>query len=107
MDLKWEKYQGTEIPKNFQSRVIVEDEKESRTVDIYMNNPLRKGGQTFYQYQMNQNQLGATAQTVLQVVKNPSWLTAYIGCLIVAAGLIYQFLYHLVGFARKRRKVAV
>ncbi len=107
VDLKWEKYQGTEIPKNFQSRVIVEDEKESRTVDIYMNNPLRKGGQTFYQYQMNQNQLGATAQTVLQVVKNPSWLTAYIGCLIVAAGLIYQFLYHLVGFARKRRKAAV
>ena len=107
VDLKWEKYQGTEIPKNFQSRVIVEDEDESRMVDIYMNNPLRKGGQTFYQYQMNQNQLGATAQTVLQVVKNPSWLTAYIGCLIVAAGLIYQFLYHLVGFARKRRKAAV
>ena len=106
VDLKWEKYQGTEIPKNFQSRVIVEDEDESRTVDIYMNNPLRKGGQTFYQYQMNQNQLGATAQTVLQVVKNPSWLTAYIGCLIVAAGLIYQFLYHLVGFARKRKKAA-
>ena len=104
VDLKWEKYQGTEIPKNFQSRVIVEDEDESRTVDIYMNNPLRKGGQTFYQYQMNQNQLGATAQTVLQVVRNPSWLTAYIGCLIVAAGLIYQFLYHLVGFARKRKK---
>ncbi len=107
VDLKWEKYQGTEIPKNFQSRVIVEDEDESRMVDIYMNNPLRQGGQTFYQYQMNQNQLGATAQTVLQVVKNPSWLTAYIGCLIVAAGLIYQFLYHLVGFARKRRKAAV
>ena len=107
VDLKWEKYQGTEIPKNFQSRVIVEDGDESRMVDIYMNNPLRQGGQTFYQYQMNQNQLGATAQTVLQVVKNPSWLTAYIGCLIVAAGLIYQFLYHLVGFARKRRKAAV
>lgn len=106
VDLKWEKYQGTEIPKNFQSRVIVEDEDEFRMVDIYMNNPLRQGGQTFYQYQMNQNQLGATAQTVLQVVKNPSWLTAYIGCLIVAAGLIYQFLYHLVGFARKRKKAA-
>jgi hypothetical protein len=105
VDLKWEKYQGTEIPKNFQSRVIVEDEDESRTVDIYMNNPLRKGGQTFYQYQMNQNQLGATAQTVLQVVKNPSWLTAYIGCLLVALGLVYQFLYHLVRFARKRKKV--
>jgi len=105
VDLKWEKYQGTEIPKNFQSRVIVEDRDESRTAEIYMNNPLRKGGQTFYQYQMNQNQLGATAQTVLQVVKNPNWRTAYIGCLLVALGLVYQFLYHLVRFARKRRKI--
>jgi len=103
VDLKWEKYQGTEIPKNFQSRVQVEDGAETRLVDIYMNNPLRQGGQTFYQFQMNQNQLGATVQTVLQVVKNPNWITAYIGCVFVTVGLLYQFLYHLVGFARKQR----
>jgi hypothetical protein len=106
VNLKWEKYRGTEIPKNFQSRVIVEGSSESRPVDISMNEPLREGGQTFYQYQMNQNQLGATVQTVLQVVKNPNWRTAYIGCLIVALGLIYQFLFHLIGFARKRKKAA-
>ena len=106
VDLKWEKYQGTEIPKNFQSRVQVENGSETRSVDIYMNNPLRQGGQTFYQFQMNQNQLGATVQTVLQVVKNPNWITAYIGCVFVTVGLLYQFLYHLVGFARKRKKEA-
>ena len=106
VDLKWEKYQGTEIPKNFQSRVQVDDGSEIRSVDIYMNNPLRQGGQTFYQFQMNQDQLGATVQTVLQVVKNPNWITAYIGCVIVTVGLLYQFLYHLVGFARKRKKEA-
>ena len=106
VNLKWEKYRGTEIPKNFQSRVIVEGSSESRPVDISMNEPLREGGQTFYQYQMNQNQLGATVQPVLQVVKNPNWRTAYIGCLIVALGLIYQFLFHLIGFARKRKKAA-
>ena len=106
VNLKWEKYRGTEIPKNFQSRVIVEGAGESRPVDISMNEPLREGGQTFYQYQMNQNQLGATVQTVLQVVKNPNWRTAYIGCLILALGLIYQFLFHLIGFARKRKKAA-
>lgn len=104
VDLKWEKYSGTEIPKNFQSRIIVEGDGEPRAVDIYMNNPLRQGGQTFYQYQMNQNQLGDSVQTMLQVVKNPNWRTAYIGCLIVACGLMYQFIFHLVGFARKRRK---
>ena len=107
VNLKWEKYRGTEIPKNFQSRIIVEGASESRPVDISMNEPLREDGQTFYQYQMNQDQLGATVQTVLQVVKNPSWRTAYIGCLIVALGLIYQFLFHLIGFARKRKKIAV
>ena len=105
VNLKWEKYRGTEIPKNFQSRVIVEGSSESRPVDISMNEPLREGGQTFYQYQMNQDQLGATVQTVLQVVKNPNWRTAYIGCLVVALGLIYQFLFHLIGFARKRKKI--
>ena len=94
-----------DIPKNFQSRVVVEDETETRSVDIFMNNPLRKGGQTFYQFQMNQNQLGATVQTVLQVVKNPNWITAYIGCVIVSVGLLYQFIYHLVGFSRKRRSM--
>jgi len=105
VNLKWEKYRGTEIPKNFQSRVIVEGDSELRPVDISMNEPLREGGQTFYQYQMNQDQLGATVQTVLQVVKNPNWRTAYIGCLVVALGLIYQFLFHLIGFARKRKKI--
>jgi len=104
VDLKHEKYRGTEIPKNFQSRVIVEDDDGTRPVDIYMNNPLRKGGNTFYQYQMNQNQLGATVQTMLQVVKNPNWITAYVGCAIVSIGLLYQFIYHLIGFARRRMK---
>ena len=43
-----------DIPKNFQSRVRIENPapKESREVDIYMNNPLRYSGLTFYQYQM-------------------------------------------------------
>jgi hypothetical protein len=40
--------------------------------------------------------------SVLQVVKNPSWLTPYAGCVIVAAGLLWQFLYHLSKFLKKR-----
>ncbi len=106
VNLKHEKYRGTPIAKNYQSRVIVESSSESRAVDISMNEPLREGGYTFYQHTMSQNQLGATVQTVLQAVKNPNWRTAYIGCLIVAVGLIYQFLFHLIGFARKRKKIA-
>ena len=105
VDLKYEKYAGTETPKNFESIVLLDDAKANvqRQVSISMNAPLRHDGLTYYQYQMNQNQLGSTSQTVLQVVRNPGWLTPYFACLIVALGLIYQFLIHLVGFARKRR----
>jgi hypothetical protein len=39
---------------------------------------------------------------VLMVVRNPSWLTPYIGCLLVAAGLVIQFLSHLVKFLSRR-----
>jgi hypothetical protein len=40
--------------------------------------------------------------TVFQVVKNPTWLTPYIGTIVVGLGLLVQFSIHLVGFLRKR-----
>jgi len=94
------------IPKNFKSRVRIENAAtlENREVDIYMNNPLRYSGLTFYQYQMTKDDMSAeTGSSVLQVVRNPSWLTPYLGCLIVGLGMIWQFMYHLVGFVAKRR----
>jgi hypothetical protein len=36
-------------------------------------------------------------------VRNPSWLTPYAGCGIVALGMIVQFMIHLVGFVSKRK----
>ena len=32
---------------------------------------------------------------------NPAWVTPYLGCILVALGMLYQFLYHLVNFIRK------
>jgi hypothetical protein len=101
-----EVYRGTDIPKNFQSRVRLENsaKHESREVDIYMNNPLRYEGLTFYQYQMGRDEVNQRIGTsVLQVVRNPGWLTPYVGCGLVGGGLVIQFLMHLVGFIRKRR----
>ncbi len=99
-------YAGTEIPKDFQSRVRIENPSrgENREVDIYMNNPLRYEGQTFYQYQMPESAPGKPVESVLQVVRNPSWVTPYLGCLMVGGGMAYQFLFHLWGFISKRRK---
>jgi hypothetical protein len=102
-------YDGTDIPKDFRSRVQLQNPQtgENRAVEIYMNAPLRYAGLTFYQYQMTAGEMaeraGATPSSVLQVVRNPSWLTPYLGCALVAAGLIVQFLFHLVGFITKRK----
>jgi cytochrome c biogenesis protein ResB len=72
-----------------------------------MNHPLRYGGYTFYQYQMDAGQVaqeaGRVPSSVLSVVRNPGWLTPYIGCAMVGAGLLIQFLSHLVGFVSKRK----
>ncbi len=97
------------IPKDFRSRVLIDNPQtgEKREVEISMNHPLRYGGYTYYQYQMTAGEAvvkaGQAQSSVLQVVRNPSWLTPYIGCAMVGVGLIIQFLYHLVGFITKRK----
>ncbi len=102
-------YPGTDIPKDFRSRVRIDNPSahEQREVEISMNHPLRYGGYTYYQYQMDAGQVaqqaGRTPSSVLSVVRNPSWLTPYVGCGMVGLGLTIQFLYHLVGFVSKRK----
>lgn len=96
-------YPGTEIPKNFASRVHVrsDDGKEDRETTIYMNNPLRFGGLTFYQYQMN----AANQMSAFQVVRNPGWLLPYVACVMMGLGLVIQFGITLFGFINKRAAV--
>jgi hypothetical protein len=90
------------LPKNFQSRIRVENPArgEKREVDIYMNNPLRYEGLTFFQATMGVGRSG------LQVVRNPSWQMPYWAFGLVFAGLVFQFGYHLVKFITKRRAAA-
>ena len=96
-----DKYMGTDIPKNFSSRVRIQrgDTKEDREVLIYMNNPLRYEGETFYQAGYDEHDARVT---ILQVVRNPGWLTPYLSCSMVGLGLVIQFMSHLVGFVRKK-----
>ncbi|HEY9248057.1 MAG TPA: cytochrome c biogenesis protein ResB, partial [Rariglobus sp.] len=99
-----DRYIGTEIPKNFASKVRVHsaDGSTDREALIYMNNPLRFDGLTFYQAGFDNND----TTTVLQVVRNPSWLLPYIACLMMGLGLFIQFGIHLFAFAGKRRAAA-
>lgn len=98
-------YQGTEIPKDYRSRVLLEHpgKKERRETEIYMNQPFRYDGLTYYQSQMGVDQRNQAIKTSgLQVVENPSWLTPYAGCLVVGLGMLWQFLWHLSKFFSKR-----
>ena len=97
-----DRYSGTEIPKNFSSRIKLntEDGRDDREVLIYMNNPLRYAGYTFYQASFEP---GNDKVTILQVVRNPSWLIPYIACSVMSLGLMWQFSLHLFGFIGRRR----
>ena len=64
-----------------------------------MNNPLRYAGETYYQASFDTDNEG----TILQVVRNPSWLAPYAACVLVSAGLVIQFMTHMLGFVKKRR----
>ncbi|HET6440706.1 MAG TPA: cytochrome c biogenesis protein ResB [Anaeromyxobacter sp.] len=82
-------YPGTDIPKNFSSLVHLENPRthEARDVLIYMNQPLRYGGKTFYQASFGKND----TLSILQVVENPGWLLPYISCVLVTVGLLLHF----------------
>ncbi len=103
-DFTHEIYPGTQIPKNFSSKVALTDleNRENRQVLIYMNHPLRYLGDTYYQSGFEPDDSG----TVLQVVRNPGYQAPYVACVIVGIGLIYQFGFHLTGFARRSKSTA-
>ena len=83
---------------------------ENREVLISMNHPLWYGGynpfspsgETFYQAGI----LGSDEGTVLQVVRNPGWLLPYVGCVLVAVGMLLHFGIKLIGFLRLARRHA-
>ncbi len=97
-----DRFAGTDLPKFFSSRIRLNTPNgvDDREVLIYMNNPLRYAGLTFYQASFEP---GRDDVTVLQVVRNPSWLIPYIACSLMTLGLTWQFCIHLFAFIGKRR----
>lgn len=95
-----DRYAGTDIPKNFSSRVRLktDDGKTDREALIYMNNPLRFAGLTFYQAGFENND----RTTILQVVRNPGRVLPYVACILMSLGLVIQFGISLTGFIKKR-----
>jgi len=100
IDFQHKRYLGTSRPKDFTSVVRLTDPErnEDRKIRISMNDPLRYGGETFYQQAFAEDDSG----TVLQVVRNPGWLMPYISCVMVTLGMLAHFGFILGNFLRKR-----
>jgi hypothetical protein len=100
LQFRHDRYAGTDIAKNFSSRIKLTDpaKHEDRESLIFMNNPLRYRGYTFFQAGFDNND----TTTVLQVAQNPSWLVPYISCALIVFGMLLQFGMHLISFVKRR-----
>jgi cytochrome c-type biogenesis protein CcsB len=101
LDVRKDDYVGTNMPRNYSSRVRLEDASRGVEFDtkIWMNNPLRYAGETFYQSGYNRGPAGETS--TLQVVKNTGWMIPYVSCMIVATGMLAHFVLLLFRFLRR------
>ncbi len=94
------KYTGTDVPKDFASRIRLVDpsRNEDREVRIWMNHPLRYQGETFFQASFKPGDRAS----ILLVVKNPALVFPYAACTITIVGLAIHFGIVLMNFLRKR-----
>lgn len=99
LEFRFDRYLGTDIPKNYSSRLLLHDPEhnQQREVVIRMNEPLRYRGEAFYQSGYTPDERG----TILQVVRNPGWLLPYISCVLVAVGMIFHFGLYLFQFLNR------
>lgn len=99
LDFVHEKYEGTQMPKDFASQILLINEGDNveRELRIWMNNPLRYARRTFYQ----SGYLPDDSGTILQVVRNDSWMIPYLACMIVFVGMAGQFVQSLRRYQRR------
>lgn len=84
-------YPGTNMPREYESRVTVTEGDVVWPAMIAMNEPLRSGGYTFYQASTMIDEDGAPV-SVLSVVKNTGWLFPYFSGIFLAVGLIVHLI---------------
>jgi ABC-type transport system involved in cytochrome c biogenesis permease subunit len=104
-------YSASETPRDYSSYVTFTDpatgaEQKGR---IWMNNPVRYRGETFYQSQYSQVDLGGGRvgeMTGLQVVENAGWLIPYVACVLAFWGMLAHFGLTFVRFADRHERAA-
>ena len=102
LDVRKDDHVGTTMAKNYASRVRLQD--PSRNVDfetkIWMNNPMRYAGETYYQSGYRTDPRGVESST-LQVVQNTGWMIPYVSCMIAATGMLAHLLPILLRFLKR------
>ena len=104
-DVRRINYSGTETPRDYSSYVRIVDTEtgDDRRDRIWMNNPLRYRGETFYQSSYSPLPDGREL-TGIQVVRNSGWLVPYLACSITALGMGAHFLGTLSRFVSRRQR---
>ncbi len=104
MDVSKTDYAGTDTPRDYRSIVRLFDPTRKTDIvkHIWMNNPLRYSGETFYQSSYGMNPKTGKEQTTLSVVKNTGWMIPYVACMIVAVGMLAHFSGILLRFVSRR-----
>ncbi|EMI41419.1 cytochrome c biogenesis protein [Rhodopirellula sp. SWK7] len=104
-DVRRVNWSGSDTPRDYSSfiRIVDEETGDDRKERVWMNNPLRYRGETFYQ--SNYTELpGGKELTGIQVVRNSGWLIPYVACSITALGMLVHFWGTLTRFIARRRR---
>jgi hypothetical protein len=90
-------YPGTNMPRDYESRVVIRDGDITWPAIISMNEPLRYGGFTFYQSSLLIDEDGQPI-SVFSIVENKGWIFPYVSGILLAIGMIFHI------FIRMRQK---
>ncbi|TWT55332.1 cytochrome c biogenesis protein [Allorhodopirellula solitaria] len=98
-------WSNSSTPRDYSSfiRIVDTETGEDRKERVWMNNPLRYRGETFYQSSYSPLP-GGKEMTGLQVVRNSGWLIPYVACSITALGMLVHFWGTLTRFIARRRR---
>ncbi len=102
-DVRRINYSGSPKPRDFSSFVTVIDQEsgQQQTNRIWMNNPMRYQGETFYQSGYSSAEESGVEVSTLQVVTNAGWLIPYVCCVLVGLGMLAHFGNTFVRFAAR------
>ncbi|MEQ8790576.1 MAG: cytochrome c biogenesis protein CcsA [Pirellulaceae bacterium] len=102
-DVRKDDYMGTDTPMNYSSDIRLVDDRfdVDRKIKIWMNNPLRYSGETFYQTSYFMDPRSGTESTTLSVVTNSGWMMPYVACMITGIGMLAHFWIVLVRFLKR------